>query len=206
MPDPLRADIGVEQSDSDLLAATARGETEAFGSFYRRYERRVLGYAISRCANSSDVADVVADTFVAALSSAGRFRSGDGDALPWLLGIARHVLARQRRSFFRRQRLAGRLKTAPQFTGDEAEAIDAAIHAARLAPQLRSAMATLRATDRELLLLVARDGLTPAQAGAAVGMNPNTARLRLSRARQRLRSVLVEPTPTEPQEIPDVHP
>ncbi|HUJ65125.1 MAG TPA: sigma-70 family RNA polymerase sigma factor [Acidimicrobiales bacterium] len=189
-----------------MLAATARGETEAFGSFYRRYERRVLGYAISRCANSSDVADVVADTFVAALSSAGRFRSGDGDALPWLLGIARHVLARQRRSFFRRQRLAGRLKTAPQFTGDEAEAIDAAIHAARLAPQLRSAMATLRATDRELLLLVARDGLTPAQAGAAVGMNPNTARLRLSRARQRLRSVLVEPTPTEPQEIPDVHP
>jgi DNA-directed RNA polymerase specialized sigma24 family protein len=51
-------------------------------------------------------------------------------------------------------------------------------------------MATLRPKDQELLHLVSSDGLSPAQAGAVLGMNANTARVRLSRARARLQSVL----------------
>lgn len=38
--------------------------------------------------------------------------------------------------------------------------------------------------------LVSSDGLSPAQAGAVLGMNANTARVRLSRARARLQSLL----------------
>ncbi|HWN60213.1 MAG TPA: hypothetical protein VNO25_06035 [Streptosporangiaceae bacterium] len=49
----------MDESDADLLAATARGDAEAFGRFYRRHEQRVLCYAIARCANAGDVADVV---------------------------------------------------------------------------------------------------------------------------------------------------
>lgn len=194
------------RSDGELLAATAHGEVEAFGCFYRRHERRVLGYAVGHCTNPSDVADLVAETFLQALISAGRFRSTDGDALPWLLGIARHVLARQRRSFTRRQRLLRRLSGIPAFSADEAEAVDAAIDAARLAPALTKALSGLRAKDRDLLLLVARDGLEPAQAGAALGMNPNTARIRLSRVRKRLRDVLTAPSLTDPDpETPHAH-
>jgi DNA-directed RNA polymerase specialized sigma24 family protein len=55
---------------------------------------------------------------------------------------------------------------------------------------LATALKTLRAKDRELLQLVSGDGLSPAQAGAVLGMNPNTARIRLSRARARLRDAL----------------
>ena len=44
-------------------------------------------------------------------------------------------------------------------------------------------MAALRPKDRELLRLVGGDGLSPAQAGAVLGVNANTARIRLSRAR-----------------------
>jgi len=176
----------MDESDADLLAATARGDGEAFGRFYRRHEHRVLSYAITRCANAADVADVVGDTFLAALGAAARFRDDDGDAIPWLFGIARRVLAHQRRSFARRQRLVHRLGELPSLDADEAEAVEAAIDASRLAPRLAAAMATLRDKDRELLRLVSGDGLSAAQAGAVLGMNANTARIRLSRARARL--------------------
>jgi RNA polymerase sigma factor (sigma-70 family) len=181
---------GMDESDADLLAATVRGDAEAFGRFYRRHEHRVLSYAIARCASAGDVADVVGETFLAALSSAARFSDNGGDAIPWLFGIARRVLAHQRRSFARRQRLVHRLGQLPSLTPDEAEAVEAAIDASRLAPQLAAAMATLRPKDQELLHLVSSDGLSPAQAGAVLGMNANTARVRLSRARAHLQSVL----------------
>lgn len=180
----------MDESDGQLLAATARGDAEAFGRFYRRYEPRMLSYAIAHCANASDVADVVGETFLAALGAAGRFSDDGGDAAAWLLGIARHVLAHQRRSFARRQRLLGRLQALPALSPDEADAVEAAIDACRLAPRLAAALGTLRAKDRELLQLVSGDGLSPAQAGAVLGMNPNTARVRLPRARARLRDAL----------------
>jgi RNA polymerase sigma-70 factor, ECF subfamily len=78
----------MEESDAELLAATARGDAEAFGRFYRRHEQRVLGYAIARCANAGDVADMVGETFLGALGSAARFSDDGGDAVPWLFGIA----------------------------------------------------------------------------------------------------------------------
>jgi RNA polymerase sigma factor (sigma-70 family) len=201
------------ESDGQLLAATAAGDAEAFGRFYRRHEQRVLGYAIAHCANANDVADVVGETFLAALRSASRFTDRDQDAIGWLIGIARHVVAHQRRSFARRQRITGRLQALPHFCPDEAAAVDAAIDAARLAPRLATILSTLAAKDRELLELVSADGLTPAQAGAALGMNPNTARLRLSRARARLRDALAqagEPPAadqhrTDSQEAPHAH-
>jgi RNA polymerase sigma-70 factor (ECF subfamily) len=187
-------------TDGELLAATAGGDAEAFGHFYRRYERQVLGYAIRRCTNASDVADLVAETFLGALGSASRFVDDGGDATAWLFGIARRVLARQRRAFLRRAKLGHRLASLPSLSIDETEAIAAAIDAARLAPELAAALSKLGRKDQELLHLVSSDGLSPAEAGSILGMNPNTARLRLSRARARLRDLLdihdqADPTP-----------
>ncbi|MGH3408417.1 MAG: RNA polymerase sigma factor, partial [Streptosporangiaceae bacterium] len=189
----------MDESDGELLAATARGDGEAFGRFYRRHEQRVLSYAIARCANATDVADVAGETFLVALGSASRFSDDGGDAIPWLFGIARRVLAHHRRSFTRRQRLIRRLGGLPSLGPDEAAAVEAAIDASRLAPQLAAALATLRPKDQELLRLVGGDGLSPAQAGAVLGMNPNTARVRLSRARARLRGLLAIPGTPHPR-------
>src|SRR5215472_15678825 len=79
----------MSRTDAELLAATAAGDADAFGCFYRRHEALVLAYAFHRCTNASDVADLVADTFIGALRSAPRFAKRDGDAVAWLLTIAR---------------------------------------------------------------------------------------------------------------------
>jgi len=169
----------MDMTDGELLAATAEGDAEAFGRFYRRHERQVLGYAIRRCTNASDVADLVAETFLGALGSASRFADDGSEATPWLLGIARRVLARQRRAFLRRARLSHRLASLPVLSPDETDAIAAAIDASRLAPELATALSKLNRKDQELLHLVIRDGLSPSQAGSILGMTPNTPRLRL---------------------------
>ena len=77
-------------SDERLLTATP-AVPAAFAVFYRRHEGSVLGYFMRRTGNAELAADLAAETFAAALLGAARFR-GDGNALAWLYGIARHRL------------------------------------------------------------------------------------------------------------------
>ncbi|MFB7740371.1 RNA polymerase sigma factor [Streptomyces sp. NPDC056112] len=68
-----------------------------------------------------------------------------------------------------------------------------------MAPALRKALADLPAEERELMLLVAWEQLTPTEAAAAVGIPADTARSRLHRARGRLRERLAPPRPASRQ-------
>ncbi len=82
------------RSDADLLLATPH-EPSAFAEFYRRNERAVLQFFMSRTGSAELSADLTAEAFAAALGSVGRYRSRDEvPAAAWLFGIARHVLGR----------------------------------------------------------------------------------------------------------------
>jgi RNA polymerase sigma factor (sigma-70 family) len=66
-----------------------------------------------------------------------------------------------------------------------------AVHEHRLQSRaVVAALDELSPEDRELLTLIAWEGLTPSQAAAALGLAPGTARVRLHRARTRLRAQL----------------
>jgi DNA-directed RNA polymerase specialized sigma24 family protein len=115
----------MEPTDQDLLAATAAGDGDAFAMFWRRHLRIVMGFGIHRCATSEDVADLVADTFLAAFRAAGRHRADTATAAPWLLGIAARVASNQRRTLARRLRVSRRAAGGlPRFTGEEYEAVE----------------------------------------------------------------------------------
>jgi len=77
--------------DDELLARSVR-DPMAFGAFYERHERLVLGYFVRRVRDSELAADLAAETFAAALLSVRRYRGDGAPASAWLLGIARHVL------------------------------------------------------------------------------------------------------------------
>jgi DNA-directed RNA polymerase specialized sigma24 family protein len=83
------------RSDPDLLAATA-GDAEAFGLLYARYEAPVLRFFLRRGATPELAADLAGETFAAALLSAGRFRGDGHEAIAWIYGIARAILAQSR--------------------------------------------------------------------------------------------------------------
>jgi RNA polymerase sigma-70 factor (ECF subfamily) len=106
-----------------------------------------------------------------------------GSALPWLYGIAMNVL----RHYFRRSQPAG---TAELDVGMDWDAVDARLDAEAQRRRLRIALCALSEPDRELLLLVAWEGLTSAEAAEALGISKVAARSRLHRARHRALAAL----------------
>jgi RNA polymerase sigma-70 factor, ECF subfamily len=157
-----------------------------------RYERLfadsygpVRGYVVRR-APSAAVEDVLSDVFLTAWR---RFDSIDGDPLPWLLGVARRVLANQLRSERRRGALHDRLRRGggrdnPGWQPPEG-----------LRPELTAAIASLSPTEREALLLVAWDGLTPERGARAAGCSASAFRVRLHRARRHVADALGDGAP-----------
>jgi RNA polymerase sigma-70 factor (ECF subfamily) len=148
-----------------------------FEELWARHHRRVLAYALRRSDRGS-AEDAVSETFLTAWR---RRAEMPHDELPWLLGVARGVLANQARSRRRRDALA-RLMI-EHATGADGGGIDAD-------HELLRAIAALGPDDREALILVGWDGLRPAEAARAVGCAPATFRVRLLRARRRLRAQL----------------
>lgn len=176
------------RDDAHLLSATAAGDADAYAEFFRRHEASVTRYALRRCSTPDHVADAVAETFLVALRAAGRYRPEKADALPWLLGIAQRVMGHQARGDRRRVRLGLRARAAsPLYEAEEYERVAEALDAQRRLAGLAQALEKLPRRERAVLDLVALADLTPTQAARALGISPNAARVRLSRARQRLR-------------------
>jgi RNA polymerase sigma-70 factor (ECF subfamily) len=113
----------MDPTDQELLAATAAEDGEAFAMFWRPHTSTVMAFGIHRCASSEDVADLVADTFLAAFRAAGRYQAQTATAAPWLLGIATRLTSnrQQRLARWRRanRRAAGE---PPRFTERPSEA------------------------------------------------------------------------------------
>ncbi|MDL4773199.1 MULTISPECIES: RNA polymerase sigma factor [Thermomonosporaceae] len=151
-------------------------DEKRFTAIYDDCRQRVWAYAVSRAGRQ--VADeVVSETFAVAWR---RRRDVPDPALPWLLGVARNVLRDDHKAETRRAAFTAELaRWAPPPPGDVAEEV-----AERLA--VLRAMAALPEGDREILILVAWQGLTPRQAARVVGCSPAALRVRLHRARRRL--------------------
>ena len=145
-----------------------------FRALYEENYERILGYALRRVPQS-DALDVVAETFTVAWRRLAHVPDGD-EARLWLYGTARRVLANHERGERRRARLNGRLAAEHQ----TAEASDPSRGVAA------AAFARLPSADREVLALVAWEGLDARELARVIGCSPNAARIRLHRARKRL--------------------
>lgn len=153
-----------------------------FGQIYREQGQAILAYALRRVEGPEDAADVVAETFLVAWRRLDEVPSNAGARL-WLFGVARLVIANRHRAERRRTRLAERLAeslrtelaTQPAPAGEAAEVL--------------RAMDGLGDEDRELLLLVAWEELSPGEAAKVLGISSLAARSRLHRARRRLRGL-----------------
>ena len=151
-----------------------RERRERLELLFERHYAAVLAFALRR-GPGSVAEDVASETFVVAWR---RMEDIPMDALPWLYGVARRVLANQRRGDVRRQRLEGRLQA-----GFEAAVVIAGAADGR---ELLEAIARLPEREREALMLVAWEGLSSAQAAVAAGCTRVALRARLYRARRRL--------------------
>jgi RNA polymerase sigma-70 factor (ECF subfamily) len=151
-----------------------------FDEFFRTTYPRVLAYARTM-ATPADADDAVAEAYAIAWR-----RQRDiprGAALGWLIGVTRRVLANDRRS----RRRVGALRA---LLG-----VEPVVHAPDPADQiadaaLRTALLSLAPIDREAVVLTAWFDLSSADAAQALGITPAAFRMRITRARRRLRTQL----------------
>jgi len=158
-----------------------------FEEMYRAYSGLLLAYAVRRAGDMNDAADVVAETFTVAWRRLEDVPDGD-QARPWLYGVARRVLANQRRGVERRSRLRYRLQVELTAAGGNGPVFGDGSDLDRIA----EALAQLADGDRELLTLVAWDGLSRGEIASMLDCSPATVRVRLHRARKRLAQRLDE--------------
>ena len=176
-----------ELSDTDLLVLS-RTRPEMLGVVYERHAPAVYRY-LGRRVGVGASEDLLGEVFVAAVAARLRVRPHDsGSALPWLYGIAGNVV----RSY--RRRSLGQVPV-DEVTAVDWDAVDERLDAGTRRQELRVALAALTEAEREVLLLVAWEGLSPAEAARALGLTAVAARSRLHRARTRAQATLGDMTP-----------
>jgi RNA polymerase sigma factor (sigma-70 family) len=153
-----------------------------FEQVYAVHRAAILGYTLRRTGSADDAADVIAETFLTAWRRIDDLPAGEA-TLPWLYGVARRVLANQRRGEQRRSALGERLRSELATEPRDREP----------PPGLEGVAVAFRRLgdpDREILTLAGWEGLDAGQIAVVLGCSRNAARIRLHRARRRFAEVL----------------
>jgi RNA polymerase sigma factor (sigma-70 family) len=156
------------------------GQSQQFQALYEANYARILGYALRRTDCAEDAADVVADTFTLAWRRFADIPPGD-EAVLWLYGVARRMLANQRRK--ERSRLAVVDMLVQEY--DEVFWADPLPSARGVTRRLVDAWTGLTPADRDLLGLMVWETLTTEQIAKVIGCSRAVAKVRLHRARRR---------------------
>lgn len=158
-------------------------DDDDFRRLYGAHFDAVLGFSLRRTERPEDAADATTDTFLVAWRRRAHVPAEPGTR-PWLYGVARRVLANQRRSDSRRMALGARLRAElPAAVADVADQVVIDV-------DLDAALDRMSARDREILQLHLWEGLRPREIAEVLGLGDATVRPRLSRARARLRELM----------------
>ncbi len=168
----------------DGSSGSALGE---FERIYRGNVSAVTSYFARRCTDPQTVADLTSETIVRAAAGFGGFDPGRGSARAWLLGIAGHVYAQHCAYTSNGRDVAARLAGLAELPADEIDELTERIDAEHAARALLERCAELSALERAAVELVDLNGLTPKEAATALSVPRGVLRVRLSRARARLR-------------------
>jgi RNA polymerase sigma-70 factor (ECF subfamily) len=171
---------GERPTDDDLLVS---GDAAAFGVFYERRVREVLGYMMRRTGDPEVAADLTAEAFAAAIVARRRFRPGGAPAGAWLFAIAQRKLLDYQRRGYADARARRRLGMERRVPGEE----DAAL--IRLLGE-ETALAWLDElpTDQHVAIRArVLDGRPYLEIANALGTSETAVRMRVSRGLATLR-------------------
>ncbi len=167
-----------------LVARLKDGDPAAFEAVYEAYRPRLFGFLV-RLSRRRDVAeDLLEETW---LRLVARTATLDDDArlAPWLFTVARNLCFSWRRSRAVDATRTGDLD--PSWPAPErGDSPFESAARAELERRVEAALSRLPLRDREVLLLVGVEGLTPSEAAGVCGLPAATLRARLHRARERL--------------------
>jgi len=178
-----------DPAEADLWVRARANDGEAFGLLFDLHRDRVYRRALGLLEDQHDAEDVTAGAFFELWRKRRSVRLVAGSVLPWLLVTTVNLSRNLRRSTSRYRRVLQTTKREQAIAGPDAEPIETR-------DRLAASLGRLAPVDAALLALTALEGMPIVQAAEAVGVKPATARVRLHRARQRLRIDLHDLNPS----------
>lgn len=180
-----------DESDAQLIRRL-NADKSALETFYRRHVGAVTTFAIRNSRTAAEVGDIVMETFLKAMLGAHTFdaRIAKGDASHWLLRIAANVARDLRRADRRTVRLIQRVTYVRTLDEDDLHRIEDLMDAERLTPTLVGALSDLPVGERDAAQLVLLDEIPIKKAASMLGLSNTATRMRVSRARRKLREAL----------------
>ncbi|MEV4315359.1 RNA polymerase sigma factor [Actinocrispum sp. NPDC049592] len=190
--------MNTSDDDAAVIQASLR-DPDLFAVIFDRHAPYVHRYLARRLGREA-ADDLVAETFLVAFGKRERYDSSRMDARPWLYGIATNLVGEHRRQEAKQFRLRNAIAPEPDEVS-HAERVVAQVAAQAMGSMLGAALADLSTGDRDVLLLIAWEGLSYDEVAVALGIPVGTVRSRLNRARKQVRAVLEVPQQIE-KEIP----
>jgi RNA polymerase sigma factor (sigma-70 family) len=172
-------------TDGSLVAAIKSGDSKAFADLVARYEAPLQRIVRGVVGDEAEAEDVAQDAILAAYLNLDRLRNPAAFS-SWLYGIGLN-LARMR---VRSRRRAVSFDDVAGSAADAEPTPQQAIEAAELFSLVRASLEGLPDGQRDVVLLYYYEGLTCQEIAALLGLSTGSVRVRLHRARGRLRDRL----------------
>jgi len=170
--------------DPSVVARLRNGDTAAFDHVYDAYRARVFAFLLRMSRNRTVAEDLLDETWLRLVRHA-RSLKPDTRLGPWLFTVARNLYWTHRRALLVQEAAVPELIGLWPSSVTWPSPFDLAV-AGELERRVEAALSTLSPQQREVLLLVAYEELTPGDAAAVCGISPEAFRQRLSRARTSL--------------------
>jgi RNA polymerase sigma-70 factor, ECF subfamily len=186
------ADPALAELTDDALVERVRDDDRvAFETLMRRYNARLFRLARAMLRDEADAEDVVQESYVRAFERLGQYR-GPGRFVDWLTRIAANeALARLRRA----QRIAPEQGDGPvaqvlPLFGEHAPSPEQDLADAQLRAVLERSIDELPEDFRVAFVLREVERLSVAETAACLGIDPQTVKTRVHRAKRLLRTTL----------------
>ena len=176
-----------QETDERLLEQVVNGDTEAFQFLYERYRDPIFRFAYRMLGSAEAAEDVAHDCFLSLIKEPGRFDSTKASLRTYLYAAARNQAAKRYQTFARESAI-DELSDEPRMA-DHHQPLRKVL-ADELAGEVENAIASLPPLQREALVLFEYEDLSLAEIAAITGVDANTVKARLFRARDKLRARL----------------
>ncbi len=201
-----RAALSREEArhDADLVRHFNAGSPAAFAEIVARYRERMFAIAFAMLHNHADAEEIAQDTFVRAHRALGKFR-GDSSLATWLHRIALNLARNRYWYFFRRGRHMtlsldssvgdGNPSTFSDLLADDTASPRQEAAASEFAEVVGRCMSRLREGPRHILVLRNSLNRSYGEIAQELGVSIGTVKSRIARAREMLRTLVVEACP-----------
>lgn len=187
-PTPTEVNHDAANTDAAISRDAQRGDKRAWRALIRRHTPMVYRLSLRMLGSGSDAEDAVQEVFMKVHRSLHTY-DASRPLKPWLGTITYHICLK-RLSKVQRQGLPTDPATFLRIEDDAEDGPESGAAARQAGQLVAAAMDQLSAQDRALVTLKYREGMTDVEVGDSVGMNRNTVRTRLFRARAVLRRAL----------------